>query len=216
MLMCRGILPDGICIFLSLWLLDFIISSSEQFISSPLSATPSSWTLEEVSRCSHLPAVWDPAPLHPHIPLHVHSLLLFKHALSGSQLGSTWGCTPALKTTVPRLLRLVFRCAAETPLMLIFLLGDNWLRMLYLLARQCSAVLRIFLCLRLCLRNLEIHKFSVLNLAAIPNFSRWKLLHTNQEYHSKRECCQFVGIFHGFGSKAFFIREAKKMQWLKK
>lgn len=173
------------------------------------------------SSLSHLPFLQHPHPglwrrrpgartsllsgsQHRYIPLHVHSLLLFKHALSGSQLGSTWGCTPALKTTVPRLLRLVFRCAAETLLMLIFLLGENWLWMLYSLARQCSAVL-IFLCLCLCLRNLEMYKFSVLNLAGIPNFSCWNLLHTYQEYHSKRECCQFVGIFHGFCSKAFFM-----------
>lgn len=57
----RDIFLNGICIFWSLWLLDFIISTSKHCLSHLLSATPLSWTLEEASRCSHRPAVCCPS-----------------------------------------------------------------------------------------------------------------------------------------------------------
>lgn len=51
-----GILPDGMCVFLSLTAWFHHVYERVPFISSLLSATPSSWTLEEASRCAHFPA----------------------------------------------------------------------------------------------------------------------------------------------------------------
>lgn len=63
----------------------------------------------------------------PCLLLHVHSRLLFKHAFFGLQLGSTWGGTLSLKTTVgPLSPSLGFQMHTETPLTLIFLLWENW------------------------------------------------------------------------------------------
>lgn len=86
------------------WLLDFIMSMRE-------------WRLSHLPFLQHPhPGLWRRRPSAPTFlppPLHVHSLLLFKHAFSAFQLGSTWGCALALKTMVPCLLRLVFRCTQK-------------------------------------------------------------------------------------------------------